>query len=111
MADEGQETVFTEVFALLASTIRENSFRKYDTEDHKFKGGFLISAFEAVALGVAENLSQWKELGDQDQEQQLKDRVEALWENHEFLTGIGSGKRASQRIPVTVVKGRECIKP
>jgi len=111
LPNDEQEQVFTDVFGLLATTIKDNSFRRYDAEDERFKGGFLISAFEAIALGVAENLDAWKALTTSEQKEQLSEKVKELWQNETFLAGIGSGKRASQRLPVTVAKGRECIKP
>jgi hypothetical protein len=108
---DGNQEVFEGVFALLAATIKDDSFRRYDATDDRFKGGFLISAFEAISLGVAANLAAWTALGSERRDELLKQKVKELWQDEEFLAGIGSGKRASQRIPVTVPKGRECIKP
>ena len=109
--NDAQKRLFEGSFDLLAATLKDDSFRKYDSFDRAFKGGFLISAYEAVALGVAENLEAWNRIDESGRNEQIADRIRCLWNNRDFLDGIGSGKRASQRIPVTVPLGRKCIKP
>jgi hypothetical protein len=49
-----EEEAFKSTFSIL-STIKENAFRKYDPVKDRFTGGFLVSAYEAVALGVGYN--------------------------------------------------------
>jgi hypothetical protein len=105
------EQLFKDTFSILASTLEEDSFRRYDPKAHRFKGGFLISAFEAIGLGTASNIKDWNALGKKDRHAKMSEVVKALWQDQEFLNGIGSGKRASQRIPTTIPLGRQKIKP
>lgn len=101
------EKQFMDTFRVLASTLIADSFRRFDPNTDRFKGGFLISAFEAIALGIGWNCGDWV-TGDQNR---VLGAVKALWSNNDFLEGIGSGKRASQRIPVTIACGRNKMKP
>ena len=68
---------------------------------------FLISAFEAIALGMGfhgktRRLPVWTD---------LRARIKALWSRSDFLESMGAGVRASQRIPAVVKIGRELFEP
>ena len=49
-----------DTFALLRDALGTDAFRKFDPEKKKFLGGFLVSAYEAVAMGVAANVAAWR---------------------------------------------------
>jgi hypothetical protein len=99
---------FEWVFENLAATLADDSFRKYDSLKSKFSGGFSISAFEAVAIGI----SYWyKPEAPVISADWLRSQVMSLWLNQEFRQGSGSGIRASTRIPVTVPLGRAHFDP
>jgi hypothetical protein len=51
----GEESTFRQTFALLASTLEDNSFRRYDKGKQRFAGAFSVSAFEALAIGMGYN--------------------------------------------------------
>jgi hypothetical protein len=98
-----EEAAFRWTFATLARALQDNSFRRYDADANRFVGGFLISAFEVMALGVGSQFEQNRDLLDP----QLINRVaQRVWQDEEFLGAIGSGVRASSRIPETVPLGR-----
>lgn len=98
---EEEEKVFKETFHLLANTVEENSFRRYDISRRRFVGGFLVSAFEAVALGIAYNI---KHLDQQKID--IEKKIKSLWQMPQFSEGSGSGVRASTRIPKVIPLGR-----
>lgn len=50
---QGEQEKFTQVFDYISGTIGPNAFRRYDPTRKKHVGGFLVSAFEVVALGLA----------------------------------------------------------
>jgi len=54
---KAEETAFRETFAILATQLGDDAFRRYDSQRKRFVGGFSVSAFEAVAIGVGYN---WK---------------------------------------------------
>ncbi|MFZ2359917.1 MAG: DUF262 domain-containing protein [Anaerolineae bacterium] len=101
-----ETTAFNTTFDILRRRLGSNSFHRYDPVKGRFMGGFLVSAFELVALGVGYN---YKELLSASVD------VEAitidLWKNVQFTSRSGSGVRASQRIPNTLVLGRNAFRP
>jgi hypothetical protein len=96
-----EKAAFTKTFDLLASTAAGNAFRKYDLDRRKFTGGFSISAFEVVALGVGYNIDSL------DPKLDIMAAIKAIWSNHDFLNSSGSGVNASVRIRKTVPLGRK----
>jgi hypothetical protein len=99
-----EESIFRETFALLASSLGDDAFRRYDPNKKKFVGGFLVSAFEAVAIGIAYNTK--KIASDPGS---LIERVKEMWSDPEFVNNSGSGVRASSRIPKIIPFGRSAF--
>jgi hypothetical protein len=98
-----EERAFRQTFQLLHATLEDNAFRRYDRDKARFVGAFLISAFEAIALGIGANISNYNEGRTAEQ---LGQRVRELWSDAGFLQSIGSGTSASSRIPRTIPLGR-----
>lgn len=96
------EESFRQTFGMLAATLSSDSFRRYDKAKGRFLGGFSISAYEVVALGVGYN---YKKLSAA--QQTIADRVKQLWSNPDFVDNSGAGIRASTRIPKIVPVGRD----
>ena len=98
-----EEDAFRHTFAVLAGSLGDRSFRKYDSVAEKYLGGFLISAFEPIALGVGYNFADYTS-------QKMFNRIEKLgkelWGKSEFLKYSGSGVRASTRVPSNIPLGR-----
>jgi hypothetical protein len=105
---EAAEAAFKFTFSQLASELGDDSFRRYDPNKGRFVGQFLVSGFEAIALGLSHNYQDWKAA---DKSRPIKELVQELWSNQRFLDGIGSGVSASRRLPVTIMVGREKFKP
>jgi hypothetical protein len=100
------EVTFHRTFALLQQELGSDAFRRYDPSRQRFVGGFSVSAFEAVSLGVGHN---YKSLTKQPG--LLRDRVQKLWTDPQFTDNSGSGVRASTRLPKIVPYGRTLFKP
>ena len=60
--DEEIET-FKKTFDLLKNTLENDAFKKYKSDEDKFKGQFSIASFELVASGVANNLDKLEQIG------------------------------------------------
>lgn len=97
---------FQATFEFVKDRLGSDAFRKFDTDKGRFVGGFSISAFEVVALGLGYNIAS---LGKIDKEFLLKS-VRSVWIDPEFVSSSGSGVRASTRIPKTVSLGRGAFK-
>ena len=105
-------SVFGKTFAVL-SPFGESAFKRYDPKGRKFKGAFSVSAYEAVACGIAYHISQ-EGAGPADfPENIVREKIEAVWRDEEFqskVRGVG-GANAASRLPVTIPCGRRVFKP
>jgi hypothetical protein len=98
------EGAFRATFQLLSRTIGENAFRRYDSNEDKFKGGFLLSPYEVIACGLGYNFE--SPPGDD----QIEPRIKSIWTNPIFTQNSGSGVRANTRIPQLIPLGRETFR-
>jgi hypothetical protein len=71
----------------------------------------LISAFEAVACGVAANLPEWRKLDPARRTAALRSKVQSMWSDGAFTGRIGIGVPARDRIPHSVGYGRAHFAP
>jgi hypothetical protein len=102
-------TVFKKTFDILEECLSEDAFRKYDKSKKAFRGGFLISAFEAAACGVAHNLSLWS--ATDDRKTKLSGLIRSMWTKAPFTEHIGIGIATKDRLRHTVPFGRRHFKP
>lgn len=96
-----EEKAFRTTFAILQQQLGSDCFRRYDWEKKKFLGGFSVSAFEAVALGIGYNY-----VTLQHKPRNLVEKVKSLWRDPVFTQYSGSGVRASSRVPRTIPLAR-----
>lgn len=104
-----EREAFATTFDLLARSLGDRSFRKYYPAQDKFKGGFLVSAFEAIALGIGYN---YKQLCTQPLD--LETKVKQLWSNPSFTDALGGSSKGSistrKRLQTILPVGREHFK-
>lgn len=93
---------FRSTFQILNEQLGSDSFRRYDVDKKRFLGGFSVSAFEVVALGVGYNFDALKATPSQ-----IAEKVRRIWNDSRFLDKSGSGVRASTRVPTIVPLGRK----
>jgi hypothetical protein len=105
-----EERAFNTTFQLLAAQLEENSFRKYSHQREKFTGGFLVSMFEAVALGLGYH---FEELNSSRID--VEDRVKQLWLDDRFTSSLGGSPGGSistrKRVQNILPVGRELFLP
>ncbi|MEA5510673.1 DUF262 domain-containing protein [Crocosphaera sp. UHCC 0190] len=95
------EKAFKKTFDVLNETTVDNSFKKYKPEQDRFLGGFLLSAFEVVALGIGYN---YKNLPVNNK---IPDIIKSIWSDETYKKRSGTGVRAESRLPYLVPLGRE----
>jgi Protein of unknown function DUF262 len=101
-----EEQAFRSTFSILHEALASDAFRRYDPSRKRFVGGFLVSAFEAVGLGVGYNYKALlKKPG------RIRENAQKLWTDPEFVDNSGSGVRASTRLPKIVPYGRKLFRP
>ncbi len=98
-----EEAVFKSTFAWLSNSLEERSFRRYDAAKGRHLGGFLISAFEPIALGIGHNVASYNNNTDV---RKIEETVMELWGNPEFTSRSGGGIRAANRLRSTLPLGR-----
>lgn len=97
-----EEGAFKRTFSMLAAALSSDSFRRYDKPKDRFVGGFSVSAFEAVALGVG-----YAPDKAESDPKKLASLVARIWSDEKFLDYSGSGIRAASRVPRLVPYGRK----
>ena len=102
-----EERVFHLTFNVLSNALRADMFRRYDSDKERHLGGFLISAFEVFAIGLSWYLENPSVVVNDSQLQQV---AKEIWSDSKFTRSIGSGVRASSRIPVVIPYARERLK-
>lgn len=90
---------FKNTFDKIASQIKENAFQRYNKSNDKFSGGFLVSAFEIVALGIGNN-------PENVENSTIKDKVIEVWDRIEAEDISWKGYNASGRLVKTLKLGR-----
>ncbi|BAY29180.1 hypothetical protein NIES2107_10210 [Nostoc carneum NIES-2107] len=97
-----EETAFNRTFEILYEQMGSDSFRRYSPNKDKFLGGFLVSAYEVIALGMGynyENLSK--------SHIDVIEKVKQIWISPEYTNWSGSGTTAQRRVPKLVPFGRK----
>lgn len=96
------DTVFDRTFKLLAEAAGDDALRKFDAGKARFSGPFLISAFELVALGIAQNLDHAEAKGSE----WVLGKIQAIWSDPRADGIYGRGVSTARRLPKTLEVGR-----
>ena len=103
-----KEEAFKDTFAALAASLGDRSFRRYDADKQKHSGGFSISAFEPIAMGLGYHHAHYTNNADF---LRIKRICKKLWANQVFLDHSGTGMRTSTRVPSNIPLGRRLFAP
>lgn len=101
---EVERQCFDRAFELLNASLGDDSFRRYSAEKGRFMGGFLVSAFEVIAIGLGHHALTWN--NNEDDRAALITKAKSIWQNPEFTGHQGSGVRGTDRIIHTIPLGR-----
>lgn len=96
-----ERCVFLKTFELISDTLGNNAFRRYVPQKGNYYGGFLLSGFEVVALGIGYH-GGGLSLSNND----LESKIRSIWTDKHFQQYSGSGARANTRIPKLIPFGR-----
>lgn len=97
-AFEATKNKFDKVFELLDAAFGEKSFKK------DFKGKFLESAFEAIAVGISASIENYDISQDVDL---LIDKVGKMYSEDFYINNAGSGTNAKSRINKIIPAAKE----
>lgn len=99
------EKAFKTAFDILSETTGDDSFKRYSPEKDRFLGGFLLSAFEVVALGIGYHSE------DLPPTNQITNRIKSIWSDSTYKSWSGAGLTAARRLPRLIPLGREVFSP
>lgn len=93
---EQERDLFEWSFNTLQQAVGNEVFKRWDGNRHL--GAFSISAFDAIAYGVAANRDKISSLPYSDRQAWLVARVHELWTDEVFQANSGSGVRGTTRL-------------
>ncbi|MEK0194625.1 MAG: DUF262 domain-containing protein [Oscillatoriales cyanobacterium] len=99
------ETAFKTTFDLLNETTGDDSFKRYKSEQDRFLGGFLLSAYEVVGLGIGYHYKIIPQIN------QISERIKSIWSNPTYQKWSGAGVNAARRLPYLIPLGRKVFSP
>ncbi|OBK53580.1 DUF262 domain-containing protein [Mycobacterium sp. 1081908.1] len=93
---------FRKIFKALNAALGDDAFRRCDAG--RFLGGFSVSAYETITVGVGLNADLWLE--DEVDPNLLRSRVAEWWSNPTFRNASRGGSRGATRVPKTLPEAR-----
>ena len=103
---ERWKRVFSKTFSILGRpALGDRAFKRYNDDDDRFKGGFLISPFEAVGCGIAYNLYNGSSADSYTDDLVLR-KIKEMWIDPEFKEFTRSGRQAMSRLRRSIPYGR-----
>lgn len=92
---------FKTTFDLLDETMENDSFQRYKPEEDRFLGGFKVSAYEVIALGIGYHFN------NPPSKKTIKDCIKGIWSHETYRKWSGAGVNADRRLPHLIHLGRE----
>lgn len=102
-----EESLFRNIFQVLATALGDDAFRKFNTKNQKFTGAFLYSAFEIIAMGLGHSATPRVSLADPDKIVAII--KEKVWADAGAV-GSKTGESAVARLQRTLELGRKIFK-
>lgn len=104
--DWGREiAIFQSTFSAIAASCEDNAFRRYNPDKDRFAGGFSVSAFEVLALGLDFHFET-----DGYSPPSLVEKAKSLWRDNNLIQDM-RGRRSGERLKNTLEFGREFLAP
>lgn len=99
------EKAFKKTFDILNEALHDDSFKRYKPEQDRFLGGFLLSAYEVIALGIGYHYQ------NPPQRNQISSQIKSIWSHPTYKKWSGAGINAARRLPYLIPLGREVFSP
>lgn len=96
------EKAFKETFDVLSETVGDKAFKRYNKIKKRHEGGFLVSQFEVVALGIGSNILKNALVPKKN----ISKLIEGLWSTKDYTDWAGTGITAARRVPNLIPLGR-----
>jgi hypothetical protein len=99
------QKAFDVTFDVLNEVMGDNSFKRYKSQDDRFLGGFLLSAYEVIALGIGYNYK------NPPLQSEISERIKKIWSDSIYQKWSGAGVNAARRLPHLIPLGRKVFSP
>ncbi|MGK7925357.1 MAG: DUF262 domain-containing protein [Spirulina sp.] len=99
------ENAFNQTFSILDKVMGDNSFKRYKAEQDRFIGGFLLSAYEVIALGIGYYYQ------NPPPTHEILSRIKSVWSHETYKKWSGAGVNATRRLPYLIPLGRKIFAP
>ena len=99
------ERAFDATFSTLGESTGDCSFKRYKSQSDRFLGGFLLSAYEVVALGIGYNYQ------NPMPKERILECIKIMWSDATYAKWSGSGVNAVRRLPYLLPLGRKLFSP
>lgn len=91
---------------LLDKILGDNSFKRSNPDkNHRFEGQFLLSSYEAILVGISENIEYWE-----NSKELLEDKIKSVYTSAEFNTATARGRRPILRFKELINFSRKFFK-
>jgi hypothetical protein len=100
------QELFEQTFTILEEVLEDDAFKRFSKKKSRHEGGFLVSLFEVIALGVAFNIAN----NTLCAKSKIAERARSIWEDAEFTNWATAGVNASRRLPKLIPYGRKLFK-
>ncbi len=98
------ERRFKLTFDLLASEAGDHAFTRYSQDKDRFMGGFILSSYEVIAIGLGSNID------SPPPRDRLVQLIKDMWSNPTYKDWSGSGITASRRLRRLIPLGRDIFR-
>jgi hypothetical protein len=106
---EAEKDVFVRTFTIIDSAMGEDAFKRWNGT--AFAGKFLMSSFEVVASGVAQNIDAIEALGPVNAAKFVRQKASDLWNEPWFQQNSGAGVRGTTRLARLLPEAKGYFKP
>lgn len=104
---EAEAARFKKTFDLLHAALLDNAFRKY--ENDRYTGGFSLSIFEVLALGLGNNVDHY-DINNPDHLERIVTVSQTLLQEPRYTAKRGAGYKAADRLPHILPLGIELLR-
>lgn len=98
------EKSFKETFETLSRCVGSDAFKRFNKKKGRHEGGFLLSQYEVVALGLGYNISNAVD------RKEIPGIIQSIWSNDNYTKWAGSGITATRRLPQLIPLGRKMFR-
>ena len=102
---ENTKLVFERTFDLIHDSVGADAFKRYNLNKEVFYGGFIVSAYEMIAINVSKNIDKWE-----SESENLRDKIIECWKKISDENITWKGYSAAGRLPKTINVGKEIFK-